>query len=468
MTEPISIILALRRDDDGALSTLMRTRPSLDVFDKAGRSPLFYVTRLNQLELMNEDGCVDSKLVNCRDRLGRTCMHAIAQAAYAESAELTAYVLKLKGDPSLTDKAKLSPLHVCTCARTAAVLLPSFAKPALCSALEALVKSAAPVDVIGTLVKSGAYSAQATVEAARRGMLTVIDVLLDGRVAPEAVFQDPIEPAVLQRVLASGVIPPRDALLRCHADCARILLDSGCELDVCSPSLVAERVRRHETDVVALLLANKAPASADAFRAAGEVGNVAALGLLLDATPCDARVECIRHGCNAAAYHGAVDVLQYLLAELRSEAWPSGTKTALHFACELCQLGCVRMLVSESSPLAAPRIDVNATDGDGRSALHTLAASCGDAIGQTAAPPDFAVVLELLLQSKADVNIQDREGETAIMVACHLSNSAFVDALWNAGVESARNAKGLTALDIATKIDRASKVVRLLRARSRG
>jgi ankyrin repeat protein len=227
-------------------------------------------------------------------------------------------------------------------------------------------------------------------------------------------------------------------------------------------------VRRHETDVVALLLANKAPTSADAFRAAGEVGNVAALGLLLDATPCDARVECIRHGCNAAAYHGAVDVLQYLLAELRSEAWPSGTKTALHFACELCQLGCVRMLVSESSPLAAPRIDVNATDGDGRSALHTLAASCGDAIGQTAAPPDFAVVLELLLQSKADVNIQDREGETAIMVACHLSNSAFVDALWNAGVESARNAKGLTALDIATKIDRASKVVRLLRARSRG
>ena len=129
---------------------------------------------------------------------------------------------------------------------------------------------------------------------------------------------------------------------------------------------------------------------------------------------------------------------------------------------------CVRVLVSESSPFAAARIDVNATDGDGRSALHTLAASCGDAIGLTAAPPDFAVVLELLLQSKADVNIQDREGETAIMVACHLSNSAFVDALWNAGVESARNAKGLTALDIATKIDPASKVVRLLQARSKG
>ena len=66
--------------------------------------------------------------------------------------------------------------------------------------------------------------------------------------------------------------------------------------------------------------------------------------------------------------------------------------------------------------------------------------------------PDFQVIEDILAYSHIDVNLQDRNGRTALMVAAYRRNEKCVELLLNhPGIDvTLKNHKGFTAWDFAT------------------
>ena len=84
-------------------------------------------------------------------------------------------------------------------------------------------------------------------------------------------------------------------------------------------------------------------------------------------------------------------------------------------------------------------VNIEATGNDGRRALHWAVLAFGD-------------VEKKLIKAGAELNVQDREGNTPLLIACRYGNEKVVRYLIKSGADiTLKNNKGETAMDIAVE-----------------
>uniref|UniRef100_A0A5F9CKE5 Ribonuclease L n=2 Tax=Oryctolagus cuniculus TaxID=9986 RepID=A0A5F9CKE5_RABIT len=247
-------------------------------------------------------------------------------------------------------------------------------------------------------------------------------------------------------------------------DVARIreLLGRGAHVNFQEPkwgwSPLHSAVQRDQPDIVELLLQHGADPGlrkrngATPLIVAGLQGNVRVLQLLL-ARGADVN-ECDAHGFTAlmeAAGNGRVEALRFLhqrgarvnLARettREQQALGKGGATALMDAAEKGHVEAARALLEMGA-------DVGARDNMGRSALtHALLSCPAERTEDT---------VRLLLRHCADVNGQDAEGKTALILAVERRHLGSVRALLEQErlEVDGRDSEGRTALLVATQLD---------------
>jgi ankyrin repeat protein len=174
-------------------------------------------------------------------------------------------------------------------------------------------------------------------------------------------------------------------------------------------------------------------------------------------------------------------MLRTTLLLLSAAVFADAADTRVADAAQQGDLAAVRMLVKQ-------KVDVNAAQGDGSTALHWAAQkddlemakillAAGASVKATtrlgAATPMFmacrngnAPMIELLIKSGADPNSVDEHGTTALMMAAAAGNAAAVNTLIGNGaaVNAREGVHGQTALMFAAALGR-SDAIKVLAAR---
>ncbi|KAJ8604798.1 hypothetical protein CTAYLR_001074 [Chrysophaeum taylorii] len=171
-----------------------------------------------------------------------------------------------------------------------------------------------------------------------------------------------------------------------------------------------------------------------------------------------------RHALTCATIEGADRVVARILADPRVDPnWPDCCgETALVWAIDMGWLGIVSLLIADA------RVDLDAATRAGDTPLMRASSFCtGDPrIVQALVDADRnAEVVRLLLGAGCDPNKADAQGSTPLLWAAYKSHRAVVDVLLGAPTTDAniQDSEGDTALIVACSEGDASVVARLLK-----
>lgn len=215
-----------------------------------------------------------------------------------------------------------------------------------------------------------------------------------------------------------------------HAGVVRVLIDAGASTTAPSEPPLTIAARSGHASIVKILIT--AGAAIEALDSQGETALLAAAG------------------------NGYEDVMRHLVAaKADMRAADHDGSSALMIAAAMGRLDIVEIVLASQSGRDA----IDAVNAVGESALLIATEMC-DVEGDR-----YSAVVATLIRRRADVQLQDQDGETALSLACGGGRIGVVSSLLSASASvNHANQRGCTALFAAAAMGHASVLVRLIAA----